>query len=199
MTVTHITVESAAVMDRRTAQRSHILAIARRHFLARGYAATTMSAIAANVGGSKATLWNHFKSKDDLFAELVKTDTEGIHAEALVILDREGETFEILCTFAETYITAMSTPAALRLQRQAAAVIERIAIGRLLNDRLVGVVETRLANFFATRMAMGALRRSDPGRAAQLTIALCLGLDPRRLFRPAEAADRKSTRLNSSH
>src|SRR3546814_19189873 len=82
----------------------------------------------------------------------------------------------------------MSTPAALRLQRQAAAVIERIAIGRLLNDRLVGVVETRLANFFATRMAMGALRRSDPGRAAQLTIALCLGLDPRRLFRPAEAA-----------
>src|SRR3546814_18733734 len=37
-------------------------------------------------------------------------------------------------------------------------------------------------------MAMGALRRSDPGRAAQLTIALCLGLDPRRLFRPAEAA-----------
>src|SRR3546814_10130821 len=64
-------------MDRRTAQRSHILAIARRHFLARGYAATTMSAIAADVGGSKATLWNHFKSKDDLFAELVKTDTEG--------------------------------------------------------------------------------------------------------------------------
>src|SRR3546814_17024251 len=101
MTGTHITVESAAVMDRRTAQRSHILAIARRHFLARGYAATTMSAIAADGGGSKATLWNHFKSKDDLFAELVKTDTEGIHAEALVILDREGETFEILCTFAE--------------------------------------------------------------------------------------------------
>src|SRR3546814_2886070 len=60
------------------------------------------------------SLWNHFKSKDDPFAELVKTDTEGIHAEALVILDREGETFEILCTFAETYITAMSTPAALR-------------------------------------------------------------------------------------
>src|SRR3546814_8550524 len=87
-------------------------------FRSRGYAATTMSAIAADVGGSKATLWNHFKSKDDLFAELVKTDTEGIHAEALVILDREGETFEILCTFAKTYITAMSTPAALRLQRQ---------------------------------------------------------------------------------
>src|SRR3546814_18015501 len=77
----------------------------------------SMAAIAADVGGSKATLWNHFKSKDDLFAELVKTDTEGIHAEALVILDREGETFEILCTFAETYITAMSPPAALSLQR----------------------------------------------------------------------------------
>src|SRR3546814_5241647 len=114
MTVHLLCRSSAAVMDRRTAQRSHILAIARRHFLARGYAATTMSAIAADVGGSKATLWNHFKSKDDLFAELVRTDTEGIHAEALVILDREGETFEILCTFAETYITAMRTPAALR-------------------------------------------------------------------------------------
>src|SRR3546814_17403983 len=97
-----------------------------------------MSAIAADVGGSKATLWNHFQSKDDLFADLVKTDTEGIHAEALVIRDRAGEHFEILCTFAETSITTMSTPSTLRLTRPAAAVIERSAISRRPNHLPLG-------------------------------------------------------------
>src|SRR3546814_12808762 len=53
--------------------------------------------------------------------------------------------------------------------------------------RLVGVVEARLAEFFALYLRAGAFRRGDPRRAARLVIAICLGLDPHRLFLPVDA------------
>lgn len=181
--------------DRRAAQRRrildvarrHFLDVARRHFLARGFAAATMSAIAADVGGSKTTLWSHFESKEGLFAALVDADSRDIHTKTLALLDRDGAPFDILRAFAESFIGAMASPAVLKLQRQVAAEADRIAVGDLLYDRLVGVVEARLATFFAARMATGALRRGDPLHAARLTIALCLGLDPHRLFWPVDA------------
>src|SRR5262245_44391850 len=53
-------------------RRDAIVAIAHEAFLANGYAGTSMSAIAARVGGSKATLYNYFKSKQDLFIAVVE-------------------------------------------------------------------------------------------------------------------------------
>lgn len=52
-------------------KRADIVRIASRMFLKQGYAATTMSAIADALGGSKATLWAHFASREDLFAAVV--------------------------------------------------------------------------------------------------------------------------------
>ena len=50
-------------------------------FLAEGYAETSMSSVAAKVGGSKATLYNYFKSKEELFAAFM-IDTCQIGANA---------------------------------------------------------------------------------------------------------------------
>jgi hypothetical protein len=44
---------------RRLSRREAILEVAERSFLEQGYAATTMSAIAAELGGSKGTLWSY--------------------------------------------------------------------------------------------------------------------------------------------
>lgn len=173
--------------DRRTAQRRRILDIARRHFLLRGYAAATMSAIAAELGGSKGTLWSHFDSKEALFTALVDADSRDFHADTLSLLDRDGAPFDVLSAAAEAFIAAMSSPSALALQRQVAAEADRIAVGDLLYERLVGVVEARLTTFFAAHMTAGTLRRGDPQRAARLVLALSLGGDPHRLFGPVGA------------
>ena len=172
---------------RRAAQRGRIFDAARRLFLAQGYAATTMSAIAAEVGGSKTILWNHFHSKEALFAALVEIDSRDFHTGTLALLDRGGAPFAALADFIPAFIAAMSSPAALTLQRQVAAEAHRIAVGDLLYDRLVGDVEARLSTFIAAHMRAGALRRGDPRRAARLVIALCLGLDHHRLFWPVDA------------
>lgn len=52
-------------------KRAEIVGIATHLFLEHGYAATSMSAIADTLGGSKATLWAHFSSKEDLFAAVI--------------------------------------------------------------------------------------------------------------------------------
>jgi TetR/AcrR family transcriptional repressor of mexJK operon len=53
--------------DRRDKRREAILDVARSVFSEEGYAATSMSSIAARLGGSKGTLYNYFKSKEELF------------------------------------------------------------------------------------------------------------------------------------
>ena len=52
-------------------KRAEIVDIATRSFFEHGYAATSMSAIAETLGGSKTTLWSHFSSKADLFTAVV--------------------------------------------------------------------------------------------------------------------------------
>ena len=56
----------------RDSRREAILDVAAELFMDVGYSATSMSAIAARVGGSKGTLYNYFKGKEDLFAACVE-------------------------------------------------------------------------------------------------------------------------------
>ncbi len=65
------TAESRRTAPDRDGRRDVILKIAYAAFLQGGYAATSMSSIAAKVGGSKATLYNHFSSKEELFAAVI--------------------------------------------------------------------------------------------------------------------------------
>jgi TetR/AcrR family transcriptional regulator, mexJK operon transcriptional repressor len=52
----------------REERRCAIMTVAQRHFARCGFSGASMSAIAADVGGSKATLWAYFPSKERLFA-----------------------------------------------------------------------------------------------------------------------------------
>jgi AcrR family transcriptional regulator len=49
----------------RDARREAILGVAQEVFLEEGFAAASMSTTAARLGGSKGTLYDWFKSKDD--------------------------------------------------------------------------------------------------------------------------------------
>ncbi len=61
----------ARVKPERDEKREHILKVAYAAFLSDGYAATSMSSIATKVGGSKATLYNYFSSKEELFSAVI--------------------------------------------------------------------------------------------------------------------------------
>ena len=67
--------------EHRTARRGEILAAAEKVFSASGYAATTMDAVAAAAGVAKGSLYNYFKSKQDLFTQVVNDAISGDEAE----------------------------------------------------------------------------------------------------------------------
>jgi len=164
-------------------RRAAILAVAGRHFLEDGFSGTTMSSIAADAGGSKATLWQYYCSKEVLFTSFVESATEGLLSEALARLSEPGEPVRVLRSFVGALLDVLRSDESLRLQREAGALAIRLPeVGEMLQRRLAGDLEARLAAFFAAHMASGALRGADADEAAWLTLALCLGFDHRRLL-----------------
>ncbi|MDP9239478.1 MAG: TetR/AcrR family transcriptional regulator [Actinomycetota bacterium] len=61
--------------------RAGLLDGALRAVLKQGPRRTTMTDVAAFAGVAKATLYNHFRTKDDVFAALVELEVEAIAAE----------------------------------------------------------------------------------------------------------------------
>src|ERR1700728_816217 len=70
------TIESMAVATAPTGKAESILAAAQRTFLASGFGAASMDAIAREAGASKATLYAYFASKEDLFGAVVARESE---------------------------------------------------------------------------------------------------------------------------
>jgi len=60
----------ATNIDRFGERRKAILAAAEKVFAARGYASSTMAAVAAEAGISKGSIYNYFKNKEDLFRQV---------------------------------------------------------------------------------------------------------------------------------
>jgi AcrR family transcriptional regulator len=96
--------------DRHEARRSAIVAAARKAFLRDGYGQTSMSSIAADVGGSKTTLWNYFPSKEDLFAAVVDDQVER-YGEALRLeLPEDADLPETLTALGVSILTTILRP-----------------------------------------------------------------------------------------
>src|SRR5579863_4183001 len=66
--------------DKIPAKKLAVLKAALRLFLEQGFGATSMDAIAREAGVSKATLYAHVKSKEELFAAITATCAEQLLA-----------------------------------------------------------------------------------------------------------------------
>ncbi len=75
-----------SVLSRSEQKRRQILDAGRELFMAQGFADTSMDQVTAKSGVSKATVYNHFPSKEKLFEEAVRTRAEEVFA-ALPELD----------------------------------------------------------------------------------------------------------------
>ena len=60
----------------RSQSKQRIMDVAFEHFVLNGYEGASLSAIAETVGIRKASIYTHFKSKDELFLELLQDSLE---------------------------------------------------------------------------------------------------------------------------
>lgn len=170
-------------------RREAILRIAYEAFLKNGYAATSMSSIAAQVGGSKATLYSYFPSKEELFAAVVGEKCEDT-------LSRIFETEE-LCGDFRAWLTRLAERIAKQVMTD-----DNIATYRLITAEAgrfpeLGCAFYRsgpkrgreiLAGMFAQAIEEKHLRDGDAMEMAQLFFDLCKGdLRDRRLWNVSDA------------
>ncbi len=160
--------------SRKEERRQTIVAVARRAFFASGYGGTTMSAIAAELGGSKATLWAYFRAKEDLFAAVID-DLVDRYGEALnEPVPVDGDPLETLAYLASEFMQTLLKPDILALQRLISGEAGRFPeLGRLFYERGPERALGHLSVWFGAMMETGFLRRTDPMLAARHFVALC--------------------------
>jgi len=145
------------------AKRQAIVDIATQMFGESGFARTSMSDICARVGGSKATLYNHFASKEELFFEVMAQVTETRFAAAHSVIDPAAEDMAAaLRQFGENLLTFLYSPQLRSLRHLAIAEAGRTELGRLAYERGVLRSQSLVAEFLRSAMARGKLRDADP-------------------------------------
>ena len=159
---------------RRRDRRDAILEVAQQSFLEHGYAATTMSAIAATLGGSKGTLWNYFPNKEELFSAVLRHATAAYHARLARILDEHGEVETTLRCFATDLLRQVTLPESIALHRLAIAEAGRSEMGAIFFEIAPRHTRALLGKFLLGAMERGRLRHADPERAAHTLITLTL-------------------------
>src|SRR6478609_10265027 len=90
--------------ERAAERRSAIIEAAMDEFIARGFAATRLDDVAKRAGVAKGTIYLHFKDKEALFQELVRTALVPLIGNLVTVPAAGGSVREILERFAETFV-----------------------------------------------------------------------------------------------
>jgi TetR/AcrR family transcriptional regulator, mexJK operon transcriptional repressor len=148
-------------------RRRAFVAAAREAFFANGYAGTTMSSIAATVGGSKTTLWSYYASKQDLFVAVVDDIVETYGASLEMPMDLSESVEQGLRRFAHGMMNIILSPPIIALHRLVTGEAGRFPeLGALLYERGPQRGRTKLAHFLDHAMAEGRVRRGNSELAA---------------------------------
>ncbi|MFZ3281690.1 TetR/AcrR family transcriptional regulator [Pseudomonas sp.] len=147
-------------------KREAIIQAAIAEFRANGFEVTSMDKIAATAGVSKRTVYNHFPSKEELFAEILNQLWTRISAEQSVTYNRDQPLREQLLKMLQAKVQLMADENFLTLARVAiAATIHSPERAQNMVERM-GEREEGLTVWIRAAQADGRLKPVDPEFAA---------------------------------
>jgi AcrR family transcriptional regulator len=174
----------ATAWQRSDDRRAAMLEIARAAFLREGYAAASMSEIAAKVGGSKATLYSYFSSKKDLFAAVIEEEVRQKFAPLFEMDETQGDARTVLERYARRFLDMLLAEDTIAFYRLIVAESARFPeVGQAAYQ--IGVQQglDHLAGYFVAAIARGELRQAEASVAVAQFLDLCSGeLHRKRLF-----------------
>ena len=161
--------------NRRDRRRAAILDIAAAVFREVGYTAASMSLIAARVGGSKGTLYNYFKNKEELFAAHIQ-DHCTRNAEAIFAVPMNGADIEaVLAGVAERFLHLIMSDDGSCLFGLLVEARRNSAISQAFYQSGPATGLHRLASFLEQARAAGRIDPEDCAVAAEQFLDLCVG------------------------
>ena len=143
-------------------KRREIVAKAWDLFKENGFERTTMSEISERVGGSKATLYSYYDSKEQLFAAALEQVIRDPADEVFACLASPGKLKTRLLNFARALLKARLSEDLIAVEQALITEARRSELGDLLRSRFVQPQWRRLAAALDREMVAGQLRKADP-------------------------------------
>lgn len=147
-------------------RRQAILDIAAAMFNDVGFERASMAEISAKLGGSKATLYNYFSSKEEIFMEVMRCQAGEQFTSAFASLDENEDIAVTMQRFGALYLGVVMTPEVVAIKRMVYYYAERSALGKMLYERGPKQGWLCVAKFLEKAMAKNQLRTADSWIAA---------------------------------
>jgi AcrR family transcriptional regulator len=168
-------------------RRNAILEAAVELFKEKGYERASMNELARRLGGSKATLYGYFPSKEELFVAVVKAVATVHLADAIAALSEDGAAHmsleDLLVRFGERMMVVLTNDAsALAVYRMVVGEAGHSVVGQLFDESGPAQLGEALAALFARAIERGELRRADPRVLAAHFSALVTSETSNRLY-----------------
>lgn len=149
------------------AKRLAILKAAAEVFRQAGFERASMAEIQKRVGGSKATLYNYFPSKERLFFEVMYQANE-VELDTIVgsLQHADADLRSALLAFGGQFLRFVYTPEVIAIRRLAIAESGNSDIGKMCFGRAAAPTQQHVSLFLKRAMKRGVLRSCDPKHAA---------------------------------
>ncbi|MFS2223557.1 TetR/AcrR family transcriptional regulator [Pantoea sp. B65] len=162
---------------RTQARREAIVEAAAQLFQEMGYERASMNELTKRLGGSKATLYNYFASKEELFTAVVRAHTTRHLTEAATeLLDQDKAAIRLkdkLLRFGERMLAVLTNDSsALSVYRMVVGEAGHSDIGMLFYESGPRESLEKLSAVMASAMDRGELRQADARLRANQFLAL---------------------------
>lgn len=164
-------------------RRQLLLEAAEQVLLDRGYESSKLTDISRRAGCSKATLSDHFLSKEELFGALLTDVTDRSMDNILADLTHDKPIEEVLITFGMRYVRTRLSTKLVAIHRIAEHEGANTELGRLLFKHSISRSWSKVADFLEDAMRIGTLPAGNASEASlHLKALLESGLLERRML-----------------
>ena len=148
-------------------KREVILEAAKKIFLEVGFGAASMDAIANEAQVSKQTVYNHFGSKEELFAAMVRTSLDQTTL-AFSEAAKSGDPEKTLRAIGQRFMSMVFAEDKLAMHRILMAEVPRFPeLGKVFYQSGPAVIRRFLADYFKEQNTRGTLKVEDPQVTAE--------------------------------
>jgi AcrR family transcriptional regulator len=179
------------------ARHSALLEAARAVFFEKGFAATSIEDVVARVGGSKASVYSYFGSKEGLFTAILTNACERFLADLAVPKAVDGDVGKALTEFSRRALKRLLDPNRVAVFRTLMAESARFPkLAELLYEQGSRPLIEQLAHYFRLADQAGRLHCEDAEMSAVQFLDMVRGHAQHRLllglpaFAPGWSADR---------
>ncbi|MDR3440319.1 TetR/AcrR family transcriptional regulator [Telmatospirillum sp.] len=161
---------------------NHLITVAGRIFLSKGYEATSLDSLAEAVGVSKTTIYHNFGDKAGLFRAVLNYVIPPIWPKLSSVSSGGQSPQEVLISFGHGVLTSVLSPDAIALLRLVYWESSRFPeLGQAFGEAERAAVDV-VAEYLSSAIKQRQLNRTDPVWAASQFLELIWGTLVRRLI-----------------